>query len=78
MVPQVDLPPLLPTLLRDDVFARINETDRRGPPEGCVFEMRPFWSHFKIREGICRHRIRCSGGALEQLFRIGIFQVTLK
>lgn len=42
-----------------------------GPSMACVFEMRPFWSHFKIRDGECRHRIRCSGGALELHFRSG-------
>jgi hypothetical protein len=37
----------------------------------CIFEMRPFWTHFEIRDEACRHRIRCSGGALELHFRSG-------
>jgi hypothetical protein len=40
-----------------------------GPSMACIFEMRPFWSHFKIRDEECRHRIRCSGGLLEWHFR---------
>jgi hypothetical protein len=35
----------------------------------CIFEMRPFWTYFEIRQKARRHRIRCSGGALELHFR---------